>query len=345
MCSAPDVEAASLAEELRHADQPCTQSRMKALSGCPSPGMVPSRFGGTMAFGVFIHRADSIYDDSPAQQYQFPSQYLSRVSRCIGDWIVYYEPTKVLLSRGYFAVAKVDKVVPDPTAAGMFLALIAPDSYLDFADPVPFTGADGLTEAGLLNDRGRISGRAQAAVRSLSPNDFRKIVARGLADADAVLPRVDPAQNKLGEGEQAPFVLEEERQRLPVLTSRIVRDRVFRRVVLRAYDERCAVTGLKLINGGGRAEAAAAHIRPVESNGPDIVNNGIALSGTAHWMFDRGLITFTDDLEIVVSRHVNDRDGVAGLINKTGRLMGPLAGRDRPHPVFLGWHRENTFKR
>lgn len=297
-----------------------------------------------MAFGVFIHRADSIYDDSPAQQYQFPSQYLSRVSNCIGDWIVYYEPTKVPLSRGYFAVAKVDKVVPDPTADGMFLALIVPDSYLDFADPVPFIGADGITETGVLNENGRISGRAQAAVRSLSPGDFSKIVARGLAEADAVLPRVDTSQNEFGEGDQAPFVLEEERQRLPQLTSRIVRDRVFRRVVLRAYDERCAVTGLKLINGGGRAEVAAAHVRPVESNGPDIVNNGIALSGTAHWMFDRGLITFTDELEIVVSRHVNDRDGVAGLINRTGRLMGPLAERDRPHPTFLGWHRENTFK-
>ncbi len=141
-----------------------------------------------------------------------------------------------------------------------------------------------------------------------------------------------------------PFALEEERERLPLLTSRIVRDRVFRSVVLRAYGERCAVTGLKLINGGGRAEVAAAHIRPVEFNGPDIVNNGIALSGTAHWMFDRGLITFTDDLEIVISRHVNDRDGVDGLINRTGRLMGPLARRDKPHPAFLSWHRDNSFK-
>jgi hypothetical protein len=46
-------------------------------------------------FGVFIHRADSPYEDSPATQYQFPKQYLSRVSQCVGDWIVYYEPTKV----------------------------------------------------------------------------------------------------------------------------------------------------------------------------------------------------------------------------------------------------------
>lgn len=123
-----------------------------------------------------------------------------------------------------------------------------------------------------------------------------------------------------------------------------MRDRVFRRVILRAYGERCAVTGLKLINGGGRAEVDAAHIRPVERNGPDIVNNGVALSGTAHWMFDRGLIGFADDHSIIISRHVNDRDGVESLINRTGKLIVPSAERDWPHPVFLAWHRENCFK-
>lgn len=297
-----------------------------------------------MSFGVFIHRADSIYEDSPAQQYQFPKQYLSRASQCVGDWIVYYEPTKVPNSRGYFGVARVERIVPDPTAAGMYIALIAPDSYLDFTQPVPFIGGDGITETGLLNDAQRISGRAQAAVRSLSARDFTRIIHRGLGDSDFLLPRVDETPPGGFEEMQAPFVYEQERVRTEALTSRVIRDRVFRKVVLRAYDERCAVTGLKLINGGGRAEVAAAHIRPVEQNGPDIINNGIALSGTAHWMFDRGLITFDDDLAIVISRHVNDRDGAQSLINKTGHLIAPSMHRDRPHPAFLRWHRENCFK-
>jgi putative restriction endonuclease len=128
------------------------------------------------------------------------------------------------------------------------------------------------------------------------------------------------------------------------LTSRIVRDRVFRKIVLRAYDERCAVTGLKLINGSGRAEVAAAHIRPVEASGPDIVSNGIALSGTAHWMFDRGLISFADNLQILVSRQVNDPDSVRSLINKGGRALEPRRASDRPHPHFLQRHRDHCFK-
>jgi putative restriction endonuclease len=300
-----------------------------------------------MGAGVFIHRADSIYNDSPAVQYQFPSPYHSRAMACVGDWIVYYEPTKVRGSRGYYATAKVAEVVPDPTAPGMFLAMIEPGSYLEFASPVPFVDGDTLIEQGLLNEMGRISGRAQAAVRPLAEADFNRIISLGLAEPETILPRQGTGQDietiwgGFAEG-QMPF--EVERVRATTLMSRPVRDRVFRGVVLRAYGERCAVTGLKLINGGGRAEVEAAHIRPVEANGPDIINNGVPLSGTVHWMFDRGLITFSDGLDIIVSRHVNDRDGAEGLINRTGRLIGPLHERDRPHPAFLQWHRDNCFK-
>ena len=298
-----------------------------------------------MGFGVFIHRSDSIYDDSPAERYQFPSQYLHRVQACVGDWIIYYEPRKVAETRGYFAIAKIQQAVPDPASPGMYLALIEPGSYLDFINPVPFSGIGGVIEQGVLNEQGRISGRAQSAVRPISPSDFERITAFGLDESEPLLPRVDETNSSHGfEEEQAPFQLEQSRDRISHVTSRIVRDRVFRRLILRAYDKRCAISGLKLINGGGRAEVDAAHIRPVEANGPDIINNGIALSGTAHWMFDRGLIGLTDDLEILVSRQVNDPDAVRAFINQTGRALAPKRPFERPHPHFLQWHREHCFK-
>lgn len=298
-----------------------------------------------MGFGVFIHRSDSIYEDSPAERYQFPSQYLARVEACIGDWIIYYEPRKAQEARGYFAIAKVQQVIPDPGTPGMYIAIIEAGSYLDFLNPVPFRNADGLLERGLLNERGKISGRAQSAVRPISPADFNRITELGLAENTTLLPRVDasPALTGLQE-EQSVFQHEQERSRATFLISRIVRDRIFRRIVLRAYDSRCAITSLKLINGSGRAEVEAAHIRPVEVSGPDIVSNGIALSGTAHWMFDRGLISIRDDNEIMVSRHVNDIEGVRAMINKTGRILTPARTVDRPHPHFLRWHRKNCFK-
>lgn len=297
-----------------------------------------------MAKGIFVHRTDSIYDDSPAERYQFPRQYLSRVSPCIGDWIIYYEPSKVRDTRGYFAVAKVADVVSDPTAKDMYLALIEPGTYLDFVNPVPFNGSAGPIEQGVLNEEGKISGRAQAAVRPLSNADFNRIIDMGLADDEAFLPRVDQLDENLVREERSPFVFEVERDRVANLGSRLVRDRLFRRRVVQAYDARCSITGLKLINGGGRAEVEAAHIRPVERGGPDIITNGIALSGTVHWMFDRGLIGLSDNLEILISRQANDPDGIRGMINRNGFAIPPTRALERPHPGFLAWHRENCFK-
>ncbi|MEG3148525.1 HNH endonuclease [Sphingomonas sp. ZT3P38] len=298
-----------------------------------------------MAFGVFIHRSDSIYDDRPDERYQFPRPYLTRAEQTVGDWILYYEPRKVPGTRGYFAVAKVARIIPDPGTPGMYIAVIEPGSYLDFANPVSFGTPGDPVERGLLNAAGAISGRAQSAVRPLSAEDFNRIIALGLGGDDALLPRDDdPALANLVQDERTPFAFEQERDRIAYVGSRIVRDRIFRRVVLRAYDERCAITGLKLINGGGRAEVQAAHIRPVEASGPDIINNGLALSGTVHWMFDRGLISLDDDLKILVSRQINDPDGIHAMINKSGHALPPLRPADRPHPHFLQWHRDTCFK-
>ncbi len=179
-----------------------------------------------MAFGVFIHRADLIYDDSPAERYQFPSQYLGRAQACVGDWIVYYEPRKVTHTRGYFAVAKVQQIIADPSATGMYIAVIEPGSYLDFVNLVPFSGTAGVIETGVLNADGRISGRAQSAVRPLSASDFNRITQQGLDDTAPLLPRVDEAIPSPGfDEQQTPF----QRERVSSLTSRIVRDRVFRK--------------------------------------------------------------------------------------------------------------------
>ncbi|MCU4653466.1 HNH endonuclease [Roseibacterium sp. SDUM158016] len=298
-----------------------------------------------MAFGVFMHRSDSIYDDVPSERYQFPKQYLSRVRQCEGDWIVYLEPSKVRETRGYFAVAKVQEVVPDPRERDMFIAVIAPGTYLDFGEPVPFRDGGDVVERGVLNDVGAISGRAQAAVRILSPADFARIVERGLGGEDAVLPRVgDPASPGGFADAPAPFEHLSTGERIRQLASRAVRDRNFRKSVLRVYGERCAITGLRLINGGGRAEVEAAHIKPVEAGGPDIVSNGIALSGTAHWMFDRGLVGLDDDLGVLVSRQANDAGAIRSMINPSGRLLVPRRPSEQPRSEFVAWHRANCFK-
>ena len=292
-----------------------------------------------MTFGVFVHKDGSIYDDIPEVHYQFPKSYLSRAQQMVGDWIVYREPVKIPNSKGFFAVAKVQEVIPDPTEPDRYRAIIEKGSYLPFEPNVPHIVNGEHIERGVLNEEGKVSGRAQAAVRPLSPSDFARIISLGLPDED-FLPRSDDEVvegNRVRE-HQTPFEIE--RPVVQSLVSKPFRDRAFRRAVMHAYDGRCAMTGWKLVNGGGRLEAQAAHIRPVEHGGPDSVRNGLALSGTAHWMFDRGLIGMSDQHDILIHRKVNDREGVEAVINPTGKLLAPKRESDRPHPQFLAWHRE-----
>ena len=82
----------------------------------------------------------------------------------------------------------------------------------------------------------------------------------------------------------------------------------------------------------------------MEADGPDIVTNGIALSGTVHWMFDRGLVSLSDDLSILLSSRINDIEGAGKIINPSGRANLPVNPAFRPHPRYLDWHRENCFK-
>ena len=295
-------------------------------------------FGATK--GVFVTGSHSIYRDQPKDFYRFPANYLPSARRMVGQWIIYLEPRRAG-GRGYFAAAKVERVEPDPATRGMHLALIAPGSYLDFGTAVSFS-TDGLPmERALLNDDGSVKGSKQLAVRPLSNADFNRIVELGLMDPEPELPRVgevDPIAAVLSDLGQQQF--EGPVDRATMLVSRKVRDVKFRRAVLHVYEGRCAFTGMKLVNGGGRIETEAAHIMSVGDGGPDAVNNGIALSGTVHWMFDRGLIGLSDSAEILLSTKINDREDVEKMIYPDGRARWPSAKAHRPHPQYLAWHRE-----
>lgn len=295
-----------------------------------------------MTRNIFLYREDSIYDDRPWAVYQFPEQYLTRASQMVSDWVIYMEPVKAG-RKSYHAVGKVERITPDPCHSDMHLAIIEPTSYLDFDHDVPFQTDGDYPERSVLNEAGRVSGRAQAAVRTIPAEDFNRIVGLGLDMHDDLLPRSDVkvAMAAVAE-EQVPYAFEQDR--VQMLTKRTVRDRIFRTRVLKAYDRRCAFTGFQFINGGGRAEVEAAHIKSVEAKGPDVIQNGLALSGTVHWMFDRGLLTVADNAEIILSNHINDVDGVRKILLPMGRAQFPENPRDHPDPAFLRWHREHCFK-
>lgn len=61
-----------------------------------------------------------------------------------------------------------------------------------------------------------------------------------------------------------------------------IRSSVFRRMVLEAYDYRCAGTGLRLVVPGVAVLLDGAHLIPFGVSGNDAPTNGIALTATFH---------------------------------------------------------------
>jgi putative restriction endonuclease len=299
-----------------------------------------------MAKAVFTTKSEPAYDDLPEERYHFPRTYLRQVEATVGDWIVYYEPRRRSAdpgSRGgrqaYFATAKVDAIAPDPKSANHFYAFLS--GFLPFDHMVRFREGTRYFEAQLQRPDGRTSkGAFGRAVRPITDLEFELIVQAGfppVLDATSADPAKGPSD--VFHDEIRLF----DRPLVERLVTRPFRDAAFSHAVKSAYQATCAVTELRIINGGGRSEVQAAHIRPVADRGPDSVRNGIALCGTVHWMFDRGLISFGDDYTILLAR---DRvpDAVQRLINSEGRLKLPRRDDLHPHLQFIRYHRENIFK-
>ena len=293
-----------------------------------------------MTNAVFTTSASSIYDDLIEERYHFPRTYLRQVEEAVGDWIVYYEPRRTsgphsaTGRQAYFAIARVARVITDPDRPDHFYAYIS--GYLEFDQPVSFRDESGYRESKLQRDDLQTNkGAFGRAVRLLPRDEFEDIVRRGIDT------RREPWEQTSAAAEEAPeYVI---RPVVETLTTRKLRDISFRRQVRAAYRNTCAVTGLRLINGGGRPEVQAAHIRSVEANGPDAVRNGIALTGTAHWLFDRGLMTFSDDFRVILSPH-GVPDDLGRLIRSDRMLAVPEDPSLQPHPTYLRWHREHCFK-
>jgi putative restriction endonuclease len=242
-------------------------------------------------------------------------------------------------------VARVAGIDPDHARADHFYAHVT--DYLEFDRPVPFREDSHYYESSLMRSDGQTSkGAFGRAVRPIPQHEFELILAAGFRPqlgrgAEDTLHR-SPIPVGMAE-EQTPFIAESgHRPMIETTLTRPFRDEAFRRQVRLAYNNRCAISGLKLINGGGRPEVQAAHIKPVSSDGPDSVRNGIALSGTLHWMFDRGLLSIDDDFRILRAGGVPD--DVARLIRPEARLLLPDDDSLRPHSSFLRFHREWVFK-
>jgi putative restriction endonuclease len=305
-----------------------------------------------MAKVVLTHKVDSIYDDLPEERYHFPQTYIRQIESAIGDLAVYYEPGRTGASgsgrtgrQSYIAVAKITRVERDPLRTDHYYAFIEPGSYLVFDRPVPFKDGDHYYERRLRRNDGETNrGAFGRAVRPLADVEFDEILGAGFArelttqEKEWDFPELDPQQGFF----EAPANFQ--RPVIEQVLTRPVRDAAFTRAVRDAYDSTCALSGLRLTNGRGRPEVQAAHIRPVRDCGPDSVRNGIALSATFHWMFDRGLISIgpPPGYEILITRK-GLPDNIMQIFNPDRRLRMPASPSQQPAPVFLDYHRSTIF--
>lgn len=127
------------------------------------------------------------------------------------------------------------------------------------------------------------------------------------------------------------------RQRIIAEVSRLSRDAAFRRQVLFAYGQRCAVTRMQL------KLVEAAHILPVGApDSSDAVQNGIALSPTYHRAYDAGLI-FLDERyqmrlnegQVRLLRSLNLAMGIEAFCAPLGKIFLPPDPEQRPSPDFI----------
>lgn len=115
----------------------------------------------------------------------------------------------------------------------------------------------------------------------------------------------------------------------------------FRVSVTDAYERACAATGEHSLPA-----LDAAHIRSFADDGPHEVRNGILLRADLHRLFDKGYLTVTQDLRLLVSSRLRAEfsNGRSYYPLHGTRLQSPANDRDRPAAEFIDWHNRNCFR-
>src|SRR5215472_8702470 len=122
-----------------------------------------------------------------------------------------------------------------------------------------YSSGDAATPPRLRHRRSRPFNRGAfgRAVRTISDAEFDAILRAGF---ELLLISAPATELEVLEFADEPAAFD--RPIVERISSRPFRDAAFSEAVKSAYENTCAVTGLKIINGGGRPEVQAAHIRP-----------------------------------------------------------------------------------
>ncbi len=125
--------------------------------------------------------------------------------------------------------------------------------------------------------------------------------------------------------------------------SSFVRDQAFRRIVVKVYDHRCALCGIRIVTPEQHTAVDAAHIIPWSISHNDNVDNGMALCKLCHWAFDKGMMGVSKDYDVIVSKQVMLEPNAPGfLMTLEGRrIISPENSAMWPSQENLKQHRRD----
>ena len=124
------------------------------------------------------------------------------------------------------------------------------------------------------------------------------------------------------------------------------REAKFRIRILAAYDYTCALTGYRLATISGTSIVDAAHIHQFADSRNNELGNGMALCKNAHWLFDKGLWSISDDFRVIVASSKFTESGKADLLLGSYhgiRLHLPDSRALWPNLMHISWHRRKKF--
>lgn len=122
-----------------------------------------------------------------------------------------------------------------------------------------------------------------------------------------------------------------------------INQRYFKNSLVQNYSGRCCLTGLRITE-----LLIASHIKPWAAcdDGFERIDprNGLLLNAFHDKAFDRGLITLTKDMEIVVSRRVAHDEANDGWLWAYDGQRIELPTCNAPAPKFIEYHQDCVFR-
>ena len=126
-----------------------------------------------------------------------------------------------------------------------------------------------------------------------------------------------------------------------------VRDQGFRKAIVRLYDHRCSLCGIKILTPENHTVVDAAHIIPWAESHDDHPTNGMALCKLCHWSFDEGLMAVGSEYQVMISQAVKKDPNLPGhILTLSDRpIFRPLESQYWPIQDNFQWHRQERFKK